>query len=208
MKKIILVAGLLVVGAVIAGAFVQADDSEKLTDEDYQGIASALGESEVNDEETKENIKKAVKDGDLDPSKIRLDSTKGLGEFELTVGGFSDPMFYNSNSILRNVHTAVSGITLNIHFNNGGLAIDKESIQGTLEDVERNLTLLTEYSSDHEKAEDIQQAIDLTNQALADGADLGDPILDELHAIIHELDEYFNVDKLEEEKVDKFGEPI
>ncbi|WP_067730777.1 hypothetical protein [Oceanobacillus damuensis] len=206
MKKSLIVAGLLVLGAVLTGALVQADDS--LTDEDYREVASALAENEVNNEETKEKIRKAVKDGDLKPEKVRPDSTKGPSEFELTVGGFSDPSFYQSNYLLRAAHTGASIITLNINFNNGGLAVDKESIQETLEHIEERLTLITEYSSGHKKADDIQRAIDLTNQALADGADLGDPILDEIHEIIHELDEYFNVDRLEEEKVDKYGEPI
>src|SRR5690625_119021 len=61
------------------------------------------------------------------------------------------------------------------------------------------------YDGDKEDA--LQRAIDLTDQAIEENVEKGDPILDEIHQIVHELLEYFN-GKAEDIKVDEIGVPI
>ncbi|ALC85264.1 hypothetical protein AM499_05115 [Bacillus sp. FJAT-22090] len=55
------------------------------------------------------------------------------------------------------------------------------------------LFYLNEIEPDEEKIEELKMAIKLSEQAIETNAQKGDPILDELHLILHELDEYFNL---------------
>lgn len=54
------------------------------------------------------------------------------------------------------------------------------------------LFYLNEIEPDGEKIDELQMAIQLAKQAIENNVEKGDPILDELHMILHELDEYFN----------------
>src|SRR5690606_5149528 len=64
-----------------------------------------------------------------------------------------------------------------------------EEIQPYLESILNHLNAIT---YDEENEERIRLAIDLTSSALEIKAEPGDPLYEEIHAVLHELDEYYN----------------
>lgn len=67
------------------------------------------------------------------------------------------------------------------------------------------LFYLNKIEPTEEKINEFQKAIQLTEQAINNNVKKGDPILDELHLIIHELDEYYNAEPFTDGFTDEFG---
>ena len=122
----------------------------------------------------------------------------------LTVGGNDNPEQYPSNSKLHLAHLSIAVITYNTTFNNDGRPLNQEDFEDLLNRVKENLDGII-YDGD--KEDELQKAIDLTDQAIEQNTGKGDPILDDIHQIVHGLLEYFN-GKAEDIKVDETGAPI
>jgi hypothetical protein len=122
----------------------------------------------------------------------------------LTVGGNDDPVQYPSNSKLFMAHLIIASITHNTTFDNGGEPFTQEQLKDSLNQVKLNLS---EIKYDGEKKNKLQRAIVLTDQAIEENVGKGDPILDDIHQIVHELLEHFN-GNAEDIKVDETGVPI
>lgn len=60
------------------------------------------------------------------------------------------------------------------------------------------LFYLNEIVPGKEKIEEFQMAVQLAEQAIDNEVEKGDPILDDLHMILHELDEYYNAEAFQD----------
>jgi len=67
------------------------------------------------------------------------------------------------------------------------------------------LFFLNEIEPGGEKIDEFQMAIQLAEQAIENDVEKGDPILDELHMILHELDEYYNAEALQDHVTSESG---
>ncbi|WP_163970366.1 hypothetical protein [Oceanobacillus halotolerans] len=123
----------------------------------------------------------------------------------LTVGGNSNPAEYESNSSLYTAHLNSATITYNARFNAGGDELTDENVLASLQRIKESLSGI-EY--DGEKRPDIDKVLELTEDAIAKKVGTDHALLYEIHDIIHKLDVHFNVNALEDTKVDKKGYPI
>jgi len=123
---------------------------------------------------------------------------------DLAVRGKDGPIRYPTNDNLRLAHIHIAVITYKTTFNNGGNPLNQESFQNALNGTKEKLTAI-QY--DGEKKDELQKAIDLTNQAIDQNAGKGDPILDDIHQNVHDLLEYFDGEAKDIE-VDEIGNPL
>ncbi|WP_200411910.1 hypothetical protein [Virgibacillus salexigens] len=127
-----------------------------------------------------ETYKESIKEGQQERSII---------EEELTVNGKSDPAKYPSNSHLYMAHLLSASLSGNTEVDNGGKPIDIEEIESTLEGVSEELS---QIKYEGERKSELQNVIDLTDQAINSDPQKGDEILNKIHTILHELDNHFN----------------
>ncbi|MGJ9458503.1 hypothetical protein [Oceanobacillus sp. CF4.6] len=189
------IASVAVIGFVgfIGYSIVSAEPSESkiAAEEETEKIVQT---ETIEDQKTHDNIKEQVGDGDLEYSHVIADSSSVSPENKLTKDGFSNPLFYTSNFKLDKAHSLSSILAEKASVKNNGEPLAADQVRSYLEDIRFDLMDI-EYSG--EKEEELQKAIDLTSKAFMDEAKLGDPILDDIHTIIHELNIYFNLDSPE-----------
>ncbi|GGJ77010.1 hypothetical protein [Virgibacillus salexigens] len=139
-----------------------------------------IGDGRGNASGPTETYKESIKEGQQERSII---------EEELTVNGKSDPAKYPSNSHLYMAHLLAASLSGNTEVDNGGKPIDKEEIESTLEGVSEELS---QIKYEGERKSELQNVIDLTDQAINSDPQKGDEILSKIHTILHELDNHFN----------------
>lgn len=142
--------------------------------------------------------------GSVPDEDIETDKTDSDERPDLAVRGKDGPIRYPTNDNLRLAHNEIAVITNRASFNNGGEPINQDLLQDHLYGVKG---LLTAIQYDGEKKDELQKAIDLTNLAIDQNAGKGDPILDDIHQIVHDLLEYFDGEAKDIE-VDDTGVPI
>lgn len=97
---------------------------------------------------------------------------------------YSDP---NYNLYVAHLRAAL--ITDNA-FYMGHRMMDNDSFTRYLDSI---LFYLNKIKPTEEKMIEFQAVVDLAEQAINENVEKGDPILDELHSKLHDLDEYYNV---------------
>lgn len=109
---------------------------------------------------------------------------------------YSDP---NYNLFLA--HLSAAMITDN------GLLVWLEEIDEELykEYLNSILVFLNKIEPSEEKINEFQKAVQLAEQAINNNVKKGDSILDELHLILHDLDEYYNAEPFIDGYTDEFG---
>ncbi|MCC2248891.1 hypothetical protein JUJ52_02825 [Virgibacillus sp. AGTR] len=115
----------------------------------------------------------------------------------LTVGGKANPAEYSSNFHLYMAHLASAGLTNNTSVDNKGEPLGKEEVKSILESINESLSKI-KYEG--EKEEQLQEVIKLTNQAIKEDVIIGNKKLNDIHNILHELDNYFNENPFQDTK--------
>lgn len=98
---------------------------------------------------------------------------------------------YESNFNLYFAHLNASVFVDKSKVNNGGKPLSAEDYKSILNEMKKNLSEI-KYDNNGEKKAELDKAIKLVNQAIQSKAKKGDPIFNEIHQTIHDLDVYFN----------------
>src|SRR5699024_9689493 len=93
------------------------------------------------------------------------------------------------NEEIYTAHTLVNSITYNTTFDNDGKAFNDDDVKSTLMKINGNLKM-----AKHLDETKINEAIDLVGSIRDASVSKDHPSLEELHDIIHDLDEKINKD--------------
>lgn len=124
---------------------------------------------------------------------------------KLKVGAYvnrDEPDLNYSNYNLYMAHLRSAIITGNGIYGNGRTPMDEVVFREYLESISTYLTKI-EYSG--EKEDVLLKTIELTNKAIENSTQKGDQTLDDIHAMIHELAEYFNTNPFVDDKTNERG---
>lgn len=175
---------------------VSNGESEEQSDSvelNSMGIPKEQETGEISAERHKE-LKRLVQEGKLNTSYIVADSSEQKPVKELTKGGFAKPLFYASNSRLREVHHQVYTLTgdADVKGKNGEVELEGKEAQDF---IARVMNEMRDIEYNGEKKDEFKKAYELLGNALTNKADYGDPVFDKIHRIIHDLDGYFNLEE-------------
>lgn len=158
-----------------------------------------------NIEGTKENELILNQNGE-EPTEIIATEDDEKEKEELEVGAYFDYFwspesldthedydYSDSNYNLYVAHLRAALITDNAIFLPGRM--DYFTYRRYLDSI---LFYLNEIVPGKEKIEEFQMAVQLAEQAIDNEVEKGDPILDDLHMILHELDEYYNAEAFQD----------
>lgn len=101
--------------------------------------------------------------------------------------------YSDSNYNLYVAHLRAALITDNAIFLPGRM--DYSTYKRYLDSI---LFYLNEIVPGSEKIKEFQMAVQLAEQAIDNEVEKGDPILDDLHMVLHELDEYYNAEAFQD----------
>lgn len=166
-----------------------------------------------NIEGTKENAADSNTESELilnqngeEPTEVIATEDDEKEKEELEVGAYFDYFWYpeklnthedydysDSNYNLYVAHLRAALITDNAIFLPGRM--DYSTYKRYLDSI---LFYLNEIVPGEEKIEEFQMAVQLAEQAIDNEVEKGDPILDDLHMILHELDEYYNAEAFQD----------
>lgn len=201
MKRVLIV-GLMVAG-IIGATFVVAlnwdnktitvnADELIATEETEDSLAEQLetkghfAADKITDDEIHKKIKEMVKSGELDPYDVTVNSSDFDAEEQLTVGGFNEPVFYTSNFELFNAHSIIATLLVETDFEkHKDSALD--GLLGFLQKIKYDKV-------EEEQQKKMDKVIELTKVAAKNDIKQTNPILSEIHSLLHELDEHFNID--------------
>ncbi|MEK5209683.1 polyphosphate kinase [Psychrobacillus sp. FSL H8-0510] len=108
--------------------------------------------------------------------------------------------YSDSNYNLYIAHLRAALITDNAIFLTGRM--DYSTYKRYLDSI---LFYLNEIVPGEEKIEEFQMAVKLAEQAIDNEVEKGDPILDDLHMVLHELDEYYNAEAFQDHITNENG---
>lgn len=83
--------------------------------------------------------------------------------------------------------------------------LDDTDYQTYLESIQLFLNRIELAGAGKEKLDEFNRVDQLVEQAIKNRVEQGDPILDEIHHILHELDEYYNAKPFIDGKTDPYG---
>jgi len=161
-----------------------------------------------NGKETNEVL--ASEDDDDDKKKEELEvgayfdefwNPESLSKRNSKTGIYEHYDYSDSNYNLYVAHLRAALITDNAIFLSREM-MDYSNYKRYLDSI---LFFLHEIEPGGEKIDEYQMAIQLAEQAIENDVEKGDPILDELHMILHELDEYYNAEALQDHVTSQFG---